>query len=427
MKRPIAYDLTHLVVRMLIRAPSGIDKVDLAYGRYFAAHKRGPGIHYGITQPHVLRQSRIGEVVKLVEATNWESSSPGSETSFRQLKAWLLGRSEQRPLVKHFRQWSHDGKALVRQIQQFGWRFRNDHHPIARGTIYINAAQLLLEYPFYFRWLKHRSDIKPVFMIHDLLPLDYPEYWKPGYRSRFDRRISTAARYGAAFITTTTCVRDRLAKELEQRGLPERPIHVAPLPSSLRGASHGPEKGELSAVPYFVVLGTIEPRKNHLLLLNIWRRIAERGDPVPKLVVIGARGWQNQQTFDFIDRCHVIRPHVFEISGLSSANLAEILVNARALLMPSFAEGYGLPLVEALSLGVPTVASDIHVFREITQGCASYLHPLDGEGWERIIIRLARGSALADANADLQKTSKRFRSPTWDSYFNSVEDFVDGL
>ena len=116
---------------------------------------------------------------------------------------------------------------------------------------------------------------------------------------------------------------------------------------------------DLAASPYFVVLGTIEPRKNHLLLLNIWRRLAEQQRSPPKLVIIGTRGWENEQVLDVLDRSVLVRPHVVEGSGMGDRGLMRLLANARALLMPSFAEGYGLPVVEALSLGTPVVASDI--------------------------------------------------------------------
>ena len=66
------------------------------------------------------------------------------------------------------------------------------------------------------------------------------------------------------------------------------------------------------------------------------------------------------------------------MSGLSSEALRRLLANARALLAPNFAEGYAIPLVEALAIGAPVVCSDIPVFREVTQDCATFLSPLDG-------------------------------------------------
>src|SRR5262249_22522618 len=116
--------------------------------------------------------------------------------------------------------------------------------------------------------------------------------------------------------------------------------------------------------PYFAVLGTIEPRKNHLLLLNFWSRLAATLSAPPRLLVIGPRGWENEQVLDMLERSRRLRGLVEEHNALSDAQVGSVLSRARALLLPSFAEGYGLPLAEALASGIPVLCSDIAVFRE---------------------------------------------------------------
>ena len=182
---------------------------------------------------------------------------------------------------------------------------------------------------------------------------------------------------------------------------------------------------ELAAIPYFVVLGTIEPRKNHLLLLNIWRRLAEEQPSPPTLVIIGTRGWENEQVLDVLDRSVLVRPHVVEASGVSDRGVMRLLANARGLLMPSFAEGYGLPVVEALSLGTPVVASDIPIFREVSHGRAVLRHPLDGPGWRDAIMRLSDPASPFAVQA--RREAQAFRSLSWSTYFAGVEAFLHEL
>ena len=99
--------------------------------------------------------------------------------------------------------------------------------------------------------------------------------------------------------------------------------------------------------------------------------------------------------------------------------------NALAVLMPSFAEGYGIPVVEALSLGTPVICSDIPVFREISQNKALLRSPIDGRGWlEAIESMMKTGSALREKYA---KKAREFRAPTWDRYFSNVQDFLATL
>jgi glycosyltransferase involved in cell wall biosynthesis len=95
------------------------------------------------------------------------------------------------------------------------------------------------------------------------------------------------------------------------------------------------------------------------------------------------------------------------------------------LLIPSFNEGYGLPVVEALTLGTPVIASDIPVFREITQDCATLLSPLNGQDWRDTILAFSKPQSSA-LNAARAKAAQ-FGAPNWDDYFQGVENFLDSL
>jgi glycosyltransferase involved in cell wall biosynthesis len=266
--------------------------------------------------------------------------------------------------------------------------------------------------------------VDAVFMIHDLLPLDYPEYFEPGEALKFSKRIDTALRYGRAFLVSTEAVRRRLQQEVAARGLEPRPIWAEPFPSPLSEFVAAPPPPRTPEHPYFVVVGTIEPRKNHLLLLQTWRSLARRMAAPPRLVIVGARGWENEQVLDLLERSEILAPLVAQISNLSSRQLAELLAGARAVLAPSFDEGYGLPIVEALALGAPVVAADNESAREVSQGRARLLSALDGEGWLREILRL---SADEDYHRELKARAAGFVAPNWRDYFASLDRFIAGL
>jgi len=210
---------------------------------------------------------------------------------------------------------------------------------------------------------------------------------------------------------------------MADRGRAGIPILVAPLPPPAHGASHIQDNG--SAPPYYVVVGTIEARKNHLLLLNVWRSLARGPGPAPRLVVVGARGWDSEQALDLLERSRLLAPHVMEVSGLGTPGLQRLIGGARALLAPSFEEGYGLPIAEALAVGTPVVASDIPVFREISQGQALLLDPTDGPAWRAMIAEMT-----ADKSPLREKwraAAARYRAPDWGGYFAEVERFLAEL
>jgi glycosyltransferase involved in cell wall biosynthesis len=163
-----------------------------------------------------------------------------------------------------------------------------------------------------------------------------------------------------------------------------------------------------------------------MLLLQIWSRLVERlGDEAPQLLIIGQRGWEAEDVFNLLDRNQQFRGRVTELNRCTDEELANHLSTARALLFPSRAEGYGLPLVEALGAGVPVIASDLPVIREIAGDIPLYLDPLDSSAWEAAILDYASAESAA-RDAQLQRI-KSFRLPDWDSHFAAVERWLSDL
>jgi glycosyltransferase involved in cell wall biosynthesis len=292
---------------------------------------------------------------------------------------------------------------------------------IGANAVYLNVSQYPLSSPSYFRWLQERPDVKPVFMIHDLLPIQYPEFFHPASVKRHARRLSVFAKIAAGAIVSTPAVADALLAYLNRLGRKTLPLLIQALPAS--PTFHRPREHDegLAARPYFIICGTIEPRKNHLLLLNLWRELARlSGFATPKLIVAGARGWENENIVDMLERCPAIRDHVIEASGLSTPSLKRLIDNARAVLMPSFAEGYGLPVAEALAAGTPVLASDLPSLRAIGGSAVTWLDPVDGLGWLAAIRRLSEAPAHW-----VQGGRDRPRSALADeTYFQQIEAFL---
>lgn len=423
-ERSVVFDLTHLVSRLPKRPTSGIDRIDLAYATHFAGDCTGTMAHYGLRKPHLIPAVEAASLVRLSRSL-WDSDEAAGGEEFQAVREWLAASPvEGRPKPAWRRARGGVAGTLVRRLQQARGRLLHDWRlALPDRAVYLNVAQHLFEHQIFFRWIAARDDLRAVFMIHDLLPLDYPEYFSAPNLGIFRRRIATALNHAHAFLVSTSAVKARLEREFRSQGLSPRPIHVEPFPSPL-GTGSGPPVGTAPGHPYFLALGTIEPRKNHLTLLHVWRRLAARAPQAPRLVIVGSRGWENEQVADILDRSLTVEGHVLELSGLPSANLAELIRGSRGLLAPSFDEGYGLPVVEALSLGTPVVASDIAVFREVAQGKATFLSPLDGLAWASAIERLANDdSVLAEKRAE----AARFVPPTWPEHFAALEAFLTSL
>jgi glycosyltransferase involved in cell wall biosynthesis len=162
------------------------------------------------------------------------------------------------------------------------------------------------------------------------------------------------------------------------------------------------------------------------MLLNIWSRLIDRsGINAPRLLIIGQRGWEAEPVFNVLDHSEKLRGHVIELNHCSDEELANHLAPARALVFPSLAEGYGLPLVEALGMGVPVIASDLPVFREIAGAVPTYLDPLNEAAWEEAILDYANPESPARA-AQLGRI-KSFRAYDWESHFDRLETWLRTL
>ena len=126
-----------------------------------------------------------------------------------------------------------------------------------------------------------------------------------------------------------------------------------------------------------------------------------------------------------MDRSLYLKEVVTEISQCKDADVVTYLHHSQALLFPSFIEGYGLPLIEALALGVPVIASDLLVFKEIAGDVPEYIDPLDGARWSKLIMAYAQPNSVDRAN---QRTRiQHFKAPTWTDHFMKVDAFLTTL
>lgn len=293
--------------------------------------------------------------------------------------------------------------------------------PMQRGLLYLNVGHTGLNEPSLPQWVDENG-VRAVYFIHDLIPLTHPNYCRPGEAGKHARRIDNVLASASGVISNSQATINDLAEFAAKRG--------RPMPSAVASFIAGPgvPANLAPAVlerPYFVVVGTIEGRKNHILLLRIWERLAQRlGPETPLLLVVGQRGWEADDALAMLDQSDSLREHVRELGSCGDEELANLIAGARALLMPSFAEGFGLPVAEALQLGTPVIASDLPVFREFAGDIPHYLDALDAAKWERAIV----GFAGESVERNRQRQAMRdFRPPDWPSHFAVVDDWLKTL
>ena len=200
-------------------------------------------------------------------------------------------------------------------------------------------------------------------MVHDTIPLDYPQYQRPGTPKIFEGKLRRIRRFADLVIYNSQDTQTRAETHMAAWGNVPGGV-AAPLGvEAVRPDQAGlPPHLDLSQ-PYFVTIGTIEPRKNHALILDTWDLLKAEDENPPALFICGARGWNNDAVFARLDAMAPEGP-IYELNDLYDAAIAALVQSARAMIFPSEAEGYGLPPIEATMLGTPVICMDLAVYHE---------------------------------------------------------------
>ncbi|MGJ8627256.1 MAG: glycosyltransferase [Sulfitobacter sp.] len=246
-------------------------------------------------------------------------------------------------------------------------------------------------------------------MVHDVIPLEYPDFQREGTVEPFRGKVQRVCRKADFVIYNSFDTQRRTEKFMQGWGRTPEPI-VAHLGTIAPVAN--PEElppGLPTDRPYFVTVGTIEPRKNHALLLDIWQ---EMGDAAAPLFICGSRGWNNDAVFQRLDQL-TDQSNVYELPGLTDPALAALVKGAAGSLFPSLAEGFGFPPIEALALGSRVLCNDLEVLREVLGDKPVYAPVSDRYLWISTIENWEKNPPKAPK-------VDHFAGPNWSDHFKTV-------
>lgn len=366
----VLFDISRLLRSRSRPFATGVDRIDLAIGLTLLRHYGGrcDFVHASRLRTVILTHEIGASLLHYLDA-KWNSTCDGKYP--RRLGAQLRLRSillsTRRPHIDADLTYvvaSHSGLGKVR-----GALRRLDPHALMKRLVYL----------------------------HDIIPLQMPEYQRPGTRLVFSNYLRELTDAPLAIVSNSNDTDMQVRGMAKTMGWPVTGFSVV-IPTLEKLVEALPVARAAVMVyladprPFFMIIGTIEPRKNHLLLLNLWRAFALDGIDTPRLCIVGKRGWENENVVDMLDRCEIIQQSICEFGNLDDHEVQRLMLGSTALLFPSFIEGLGIPLLEATALDVPCIVSDIPVFHEIAPTDTIFLDPLDGPGWKNAILSRTSGA-----------------------------------
>jgi glycosyltransferase involved in cell wall biosynthesis len=241
------------------------------------------------------------------------------------------------------------------------------------------------------------SHAPSVVTIHDLSFLVVPQYAHPRLRAYLASAVPRTLQRVAAVITVSEQVRHEIAAFY---GISAD--RIVAIPHGVEPRFRPPSAAAIAAtlsrhnitIPYFLTVGTIEPRKNHQTLLAAFTAVAAV-DPAVQLVVVGRPGWLYRgivQQLQVWER----RGRVKWLHALADDDLPALYAGCVALVYPSWYEGFGFPVLEAMACGAPVIASDLPVLRDVAGEAAMYVPASDAEALGAAMQRLLTDQPLRE-------------------------------
>ena len=241
-----------------------------------------------------------------------------------------------------------------------------------------------------------REGVGIVSVIYDLIPLTHPQFYDTRLVQIFNEWFDWIAKTADGYVAISATVRDQVRDELHRRVGPAKAdtlwfdyFHLgseldlreetAAVETRLTRLFDTPQ-------PVFLMVSTIEPRKNHDYLLDAFE-LAWAAGSTARLCIAGRIGWKCDALLARVRNHPQLNKRLFMFNDLSDTSLEHAYSHASALVFPSYVEGFGLPLVEAMQRGLPAMGSDIPIFREIGGEFMAYFDLAEPQNLADLVVR----------------------------------------
>jgi glycosyltransferase involved in cell wall biosynthesis len=254
---------------------------------------------------------------------------------------------------------------------------------------------------------------KTIQFVHDLAPKKYPEFFPKNSSSAFIRQLNSAVKRSFYIATVSQTVRSEIISEWPSMEFKVRYVGAG-IHNWIHKKYSDKDKEQIKKkydLPekYLLTVSTLEPRKNHINTIRAFAKFLEN-NPDYYLLIAGKKGWMFEGIFELVKTLGLDNRVRF-LDYVPDADLPLIYDFSKGAIMLSFYEGFGLPVVEAISRGVPVLASDIAVFRELKLQEITYVNPENIEeisaGMSKVIGNKPERSVDIESEFDWGRSAER--------------------
>ncbi|RAI58403.1 glycosyltransferase family 4 protein [Roseicella frigidaeris] len=283
------------------------------------------------------------------------------------------------------------------------------------ALINLGTSWWLPGYLARIRQAKARFGLRYVPFLHDCIPLLVPEHCAEGLVGEFARWFAGLCLHADQVLVNSACTGADF-RRLQRALLPtlEIPSSIVPLDAAPDAVAPGPLPPRLrEGRPFVLFVGTIESRKNHLLVFQAWLSLVRRhgAERVPDLVCVGKQGWLAESALRLQARSAILRAKVHLLHDIPDTGLAALYRGCLFTLYNSFYEGWGLPVTESLAHGKVALVPEHSGLRESGAPGAVFFAP---NSEPDLVEQVWRLSADAEHRAALeQRVAAQFRPRRW--------------
>lgn len=278
--------------------------------------------------------------------------------------------------------------------------------------------------------IKERHGLGYAMMVHDIIPAAHPEYFMPDHAKNFAHWLANTAGVTDLFFTPSHHGAKALMAYGRENGWPEKPIYPLRFGTGFREQASQIPKADaapdlVTDESFVLTVSTIEIRKNHRLLVRIWKKLIERhgAEALPTLVCIGRVGWKVDDLMAELRTSNYLDGKIIIYSSASNEMLAAHYRNCLFTVFASFTEGWGLPVEESFAYGKACLCSNVSSVPEVGGAFADYFDPADFDAAYALVERAIFEPGFIKARED--RLRAEFTPFSWVDTFRAAIATID--